>query len=125
MLASRANRLLGQFIDGVVAAAPIIAAVAAFTFSDSIGALIYLIGLVWLLYYGLFADQMHGGQSIGKQCVGMRVVDRATGEACTAGQSLTRNLLLGLLGPLDWLFIFGERRQRLGDMAAGTIVIEA
>jgi len=32
-------------------------------------------------------------------------------------------ILGGLLGPIDWIFIFGERRQRLGDKAAGTIVI--
>jgi hypothetical protein len=29
------------------------------------------------------------------------------------------------LGPIDWIFIFGERHQRLGDEAAGTIVILA
>ena len=31
--------------------------------------------------------------------------------------------LTRLLGPLDWIFIFGSRHQRLGDMAAGTVVI--
>jgi hypothetical protein len=30
-----------------------------------------------------------------------------------------------LLGPLDWIFIFGSTHQRLGDMIAGTVVIEA
>jgi uncharacterized RDD family membrane protein YckC len=34
-----------------------------------------------------------------------------------------RNILLSILGPIDWIFIFGERRQRLGDKAAGTIVV--
>jgi uncharacterized RDD family membrane protein YckC len=28
-----------------------------------------------------------------------------------------------VLGPIDWIFIFGERHQRLGDMLAGTVVI--
>jgi uncharacterized RDD family membrane protein YckC len=28
-----------------------------------------------------------------------------------------------ILGPIDWIFIFGDRRQRLGDKAAGTIVV--
>ena len=41
----------------------------------------------------------------------------------SAGQSFVRNVIQALLGPIDWIFIFGERRQRLGDKAAGTIVI--
>lgn len=55
----------------------------------------------------------------------MRVVSEKTGASCTFGQSLLRNILLMVLGPLDWIFIFGERRQRLGDKLAGTIVIIA
>ena len=53
----------------------------------------------------------------------MHVVDDKTGEPCPFGQSFIRNVLLAVLGPIDWIFIFGERRQRLGDMAAGTIVV--
>lgn len=49
--------------------------------------------------------------------------DATTGAPCTYGQSFIRNLLLAVLGPIDWIFIFGERHQRLGDKAAGTIVI--
>jgi uncharacterized RDD family membrane protein YckC len=53
----------------------------------------------------------------------MRVVDARSGMSCTFGQSFVRNVLLAMLGPLDWIFIFGEEHQRLGDKAAGTIVI--
>ena len=28
-----------------------------------------------------------------------------------------------LLGPIDWIFIFGDKHQRLGDKLAGTIVV--
>jgi uncharacterized RDD family membrane protein YckC len=55
----------------------------------------------------------------------VRVVDARTGEPCTYRQSFIRNILLTFLGPIDWLFIFGERHQRLGDKAAGTIVVTA
>lgn len=122
-LVSRTNRLLGQGIDALVAAAPLVVGIAAFSVSNMLGALIYLVGIFWSLYYLLLADCMHEGQSFAKQWLGMRVVDRTTGAPCTCGQSLVRNVLLMLLGPLDWLFIFGERNQRLGDKAAGTIVI--
>ena len=124
MLASRTNRLLGQCIDGLVGAAPIAAALGVFSFSDRLGALVMLIGIGWSLYYYLLADGLHDGQSVAKQWLGMRVVDARSGAPCTFGQSLVRNLLLACLGPLDWVFIFGERNQRLGDKAAGTIVIE-
>jgi uncharacterized RDD family membrane protein YckC len=68
---------------------------------------------------------MRGGQSFGKRAVGTAVVHAVSGAPCTAGQSFVRNLLLYLLGPIDWIFIFGERHQRLGDKLANTIVVEA
>jgi hypothetical protein len=71
-----------------------------------------------------FADALDDGQSIGKRWLGIRVVDDITNAPCTFGQSFIRNLLLAVLGPIDWIFIFGERRQRLGDKAAGTIVVD-
>ena len=75
------------------------------------------------MLYTLLSDGLEGGQSFGKRLVGIRVVSIETGAPCTFGQSFLRNLLLTILGPIDWIFIFGERRQRLGDKAAGTIVI--
>ena len=54
----------------------------------------------------------------------MRVVSATTGAPCTFGQSFVRNIFT-ILGPLDWIWIFGERHQRLGDKVAGTIVVIA
>jgi uncharacterized RDD family membrane protein YckC len=56
--------------------------------------------------------------------LGMRVIDEKTRQPCTFWQSFVRNLILHLLGPIDWIFIIGERRRRLGDMLAGTIVVK-
>jgi uncharacterized RDD family membrane protein YckC len=36
-----------------------------------------------------------------------------------------RNALLAVLSFVDWIFIYGSRQQRLGDMAANTLVVEA
>jgi uncharacterized RDD family membrane protein YckC len=55
----------------------------------------------------------------------IRVVDAESRRPCSFGQSFIRNVCLSALGPIDWLFIFGERRQRLGDRAAGTNVVVA
>jgi uncharacterized RDD family membrane protein YckC len=122
-LAPRSLRLLGQIIDGVVGAVPFVCGALISSFSDALGTLIVIGGVAWSLFYYLLADGLHGGQSFAKQWLGMRVVSEESGAPCTFGQSFIRNLLLSLLGPIDWIFIFGERHQRLGDKAAGTIVI--
>ena len=120
--ASRWNRLLGQFIDGLVGAAPIAVGAMIAAIIPILGTVILLGGCAWSLFYYLFADGFSGGQSYAKRWLGMRVVDATTGAPCTFWQSFIRNFLLMFLGPIDWIFIFGERHQRLGDKAANTIV---
>ena len=122
-LASRSSRLLGQLVDGMVGLAPIILAVIISTFSDALGWLLLMAGFAWSLFYYLFADGLPGGQSFAKRWLGMKVLDADTRRPCSFGQSFVRNLLLAILGPIDWIFIFGPRHQRLGDKAAGTVVV--
>ena len=124
-LASRMQRLIGQLVDGLVGAAPIVAGAIISAGSERLGAVLMIGGIIWSLFYYLLADGLPGGQSFGKRWLGMRVISEESGAPCTFGQSLVRNFLLALLGPIDWVFIFGERHQRLGDKAAGTIVILA
>ena len=81
--------------------------------------------VVFAFLYILLSDGFAGGQSYGKRIVNTEVVDATSGEPCTFGKSFLRNLLLMLLGLIDWVFIFGEKRQRLGDKAANTIVIKS
>src|SRR5262245_48633651 len=121
--ASRSDRLLGQIIDGVIGALPMIAAFVIASFNGALGVASLLGAALWSGCYYLFADGLRDGQSFGKRYVGMRVVDARSGVSCTFGQSFVRNVLLAILGPLDWIFIFGEQHQRLGDKAAGTVVI--
>jgi uncharacterized RDD family membrane protein YckC len=123
ILAPRSQRLLGQAIDGFIGAVPLVVGVIISSFSDTLGTVVMLGAVGWSIFYYFFADGLHGGQSIGKQWLGMRVVGAESNAPCTFGQSFIRNLLLAVLGPIDWVFIFGERHQRLGDKAAGTIVV--
>jgi uncharacterized RDD family membrane protein YckC len=125
MLAPRNTRLVGQAVDVVVAAVPMIALVTidpAGIGGEVPGVAMLAVALSGTYYF--LCDALLGGQSLGKRWLDMAVVDAETGEPCTLWQSFVRNLLLALLGPIDWLFIFGERRQRLGDKAAGTIVVD-
>ena len=129
--ASRLTRLLGQFIDGLIGAGPLIVvsivAGVVGAFSDWGGNALAMIGFFaamgWALFYYFFSDGFTGGQSWAKQMLGIHVIDATTRQPCSYGQSFLRNLLLAVLGPIDWIFIFGGRHQRLGDMLAGTVVI--
>jgi uncharacterized RDD family membrane protein YckC len=121
--ASRLNRLLGQILDGLVAAAPCIVAAIFASMNRFVGIVFMLAAAGWSFFYYFFSDGFSGGQSYGKRALGMHVIDAKTGAPCSFGQSFLRNILLAILGPIDWIFIFGERHQRLGDMAAGTVVI--
>ena len=121
--ASRTNRLLGQIIDGVIGAGPLIVAAIFSSFSDTLGAIFFIAAIAWSVFYYFFADGFTGGQSFAKRMLDMHVIDAKSRTPCGYGQSFVRNLLLAILGPIDWIFIFGERHQRLGDMLAGTVVI--
>ena len=123
-LASLSDRLLGQILDSFVAVAAFVVAGILYAISPTIGALALIAAVGYAIFYILFADGFAGGQSYGKRMVHTAVVDATTGKPCTFGQSFIRNLLLILLGIIDWVFIFGKKRQRLGDKAANTLVIK-
>ncbi len=118
-LASRGARLGAQLIDTFVILIILFVAVMFSLAATSLGVLCMLVALAYLL----LADGLPGGQSVGKRVLQIAVIDRRTRQPCTYGQSFMRNFLLALLGIIDWIFIFGDTRQRLGDMAANTIVV--
>ena len=121
-LASLGDRLVGQIIDDCVAF--ILAFVCGVGFMNTdLAEQARTAGLFVALAYLLLSDSFGRGQSYGKRPLGIAVVDSTTGQPCKAWQSLLRNVLLLALGPVDWVFIFGSTRRRLGDFAAGTKVI--
>ena len=122
VFAPRGSRLLAQVLDAVVASTPMVLVVVLDTFGVGFSGL-GMIAVLFSIAYYLFADGLAGGQSIAKRWLGMAVVDARSGTPCTFWQSFVRNLLLAILGPIDWIFIFGGRHQRLGDKAASTIVV--
>jgi uncharacterized RDD family membrane protein YckC len=87
------------------------------------------LGLIVLITFGYFiiAEAMFG-QTAGKRLVGIRVVAE-DGSPISWGKSLGRNLLR-IIDSLPLLYILGlivmsrsDRRQRIGDKAAKTIVV--
>ncbi len=90
----------------------------------------FFVGAVILpfLYFTFFEAYMNG-QTPGKMLCTIRTV-KANGEPITLVESLIRNILR-IIDWLPTLYLLGfiltlvsEKRQRIGDMAANTIVIK-
>ncbi|WP_439623964.1 RDD family protein [Gemmata sp.] len=92
-----------------------------------LAAVVALVYAVWLAY-GVVFELRGNGQTPGKRAAGIRVV-RANGAPVDFQAVCVRNLLAAadflpvgyLLGAV--LVLLTEKRQRLGDVAAGTIVV--
>ena len=122
-LASLWERWYGQFLDAVIYCSIIVVVVvlAVYAGLTEVGV---VIGIILSLLYYLFQDGLRNGQSYGKRIAKTKVIDPRNGSPCTFGQSFIRNLLFWILGLIDCIFIFGEKRQRLGDKAAKTFVVK-
>ena len=78
----------------------------------------FLIGY-WLL--GLFFTDGFNGQSLGKRVAGIQVYRLKDGRPCGFTAAFMRRVI-SILQPLDFFYIFGKKRQRLGDKFAKTVV---
>lgn len=83
--------------------------------------------LVWLLYFTYFEGT--SGQTLGKKIMGIKVV-KENGDQPSFMDALIRTILRIIDGIAFYLVGFivilvSEKKQRLGDMAAGTIVVDA
>ena len=84
----------------------------------------------FLLFYGYFAgfEAFWHGQTPGKRLIGLRVLS-VTGRPARIDEALLRNLLR-VIDQLPGVYAIGivtmlvsTRNQRLGDLAAGTVVV--
>ena len=95
--------------------------------------IVVTLGVGYLLWTIVLWNQ---GTNPGKKICGLRVVKVDTGRVCTFGDMLVRSFVigglvislisgfsLGIEGLVDALMVFGERRQRLTDKMAGTLVV--
>lgn len=93
------------------------------------GPLVAILIVVWILYFTYFEGTE--GETLGKKVLHLKVVDVATGQPPSLGRAFVRTLLR----IVDWLpalYFLGfvvaaltDRRQRLGDLLAGTVVVKA
>jgi uncharacterized RDD family membrane protein YckC len=122
------RRMLAALIDlavvGVGAALVLVAAGVLGGDGTQLGAPLAAVALCWALYY-YFACESGGGQTLGKRAMKLRVV-RVDGGSAGMGEIAVRTglrvvdtALVGLVAMLAT----GERRGRLGDLAAGTMIV--
>lgn len=121
VFASLSDRLLAQVLDTALV---LLLLPLALFLSDSVGRGVGSVANAAPVLYLLLADGLPGGQSIGKRIVRIAVVDAKKDIPCNLFRSFLRNVTPFFLGVIDWVFIFGEKRQRLGDKLANTVVIK-
>lgn len=128
------SRLLAWLMDviviGVLTLVASIAAQAFVVLSEAFAQTVYTI-LFFVISWGyfVFLEWFWGGQSLGKRAVGLRVLSD-DGVRITIWQSAIRNLFR-VLDSLPVLYLIGgsvallsQGGRRLGDLAAGTIVVQ-
>jgi len=130
MPAKTLTRFFGLVIDWAVLVAYVFSVISVFDYLDirlSTTLLLLFVALPFMLYQPV-CEWLTGGQTLGKFLLKMRVA-RSDGGRASLGDVLLRWLLL----PIDLMFcgavaafsmLVTPRRQRLGDLAAGTMVIK-
>lgn len=137
-LASIGSRFLAVALDSLIQAALLFAlALVALAFVAALGAgsattwvLAVLLLAAFVVYAGYFAafEIVWQGQTPGKRVVGLRVM-AASGHPITVYQAILRNVLRivdqipGLYGVGIISVFVTANNQRLGDIAAGTVVV--
>ncbi len=122
-LASRWTRVGAFLIDGVLLAA--VLPIFLFFLNILVGSapvFVLLSAALWMLGM-FFMDGFKNGQGLGKKLLSLQVVRLKDGEPCTFKDSFIRRLS-GIFQPLDVLWAFGKKRQRMGDKFAETAVVK-
>jgi uncharacterized RDD family membrane protein YckC len=132
-LAGPFRRALAYLIDLAITLVILIAGLIAsliLSLGTPSGIGLFLVGLFVMQWgFGAFCEAVFNGRTIGKMVVGIRVVsDR--GVPIAGGQAVLRNLLWAFDGlwPFCYLpavacMLMTRKFQRLGDLAAGTMVV--
>lgn len=113
---------------GAISAVSTIASYAGVAIGELGTALVLLFAFLVQWFYGIVCEWRFAGRTIGKAALGLRVID-ARGIQITFLQAAVRNLvrivdlLPGLYGVGAVCALLDRHGRRLGDLAAGTIVV--
>jgi uncharacterized RDD family membrane protein YckC len=130
-LAGLATRFMALMIDSIIgSAAAVIAILAAAAIGGDVAAAIVAASafLVFYVAYHVVFEVAAGGRTVGKRAAGLRVVKDGGGPVGLRA-SLIRNLMRLIEGiitmyvPAIIAVLSTRNNQRLGDLAAGTLVV--
>jgi uncharacterized RDD family membrane protein YckC len=130
VLAGLGSRFLARLLDSVIQVALVAALAIAVNASGSPGwlqAISVVLTFLIIFAYDIVLESLNNGRTVGKAAAGIRVVGR-NGEPVRFLASAVRNIarvldflpLLYLIGTIS--IVVTQRGQRVGDLAAGTIV---
>jgi len=125
-LALRENRVMAYLIDSYyIICTFIVLSVIVGIVGIDYGIAAGISTLAYCLYF-LIKDALPNGQSFGKKTMKIKVVSSKTAKNCTIPQSIIRNIvnLIPFINIADAIFAGRYQRQRMGDILAGTIVID-
>lgn len=133
-LGSVGDRILGSIIDGIIKTAYAIFVMATFVFGNSrVFSGLYIVFLVLLalpfVFYNLASELLLNGQSVGKKIMGIKVIS-LSGEPPSFSQYLNRWVFrlvdFTLSGNMIGVIMIAatEKKQRLGDLVAGTVLVK-
>lgn len=129
-LAGIGDRLIASIIDQAMRWAYVLLIFmlfSSFLFSGDVSVIVIIILALPFFLYSLILENMFDGQTIGKRIMGLKVI-QADGAQCTFTPYFLRWLLFHVdvyFSSVGLLFIIlSKKSQRLGDMAAGTVVIK-
>ncbi len=126
------RRAVQYIIDAIIYA--VVAAVISWAVDRGTGGVhaflvfvIVVLDVAWYLLYWALRPYVRGGQTLGMQIMGIRVVSADGGRASFV-QLAVRSVLLVLFSPLSvlvgWIvMMFSRYRQRTGDHMARTVVV--
>jgi len=85
--------------------------------------------ILWIFSYSFFTfilinKDFFNGQSIAKRKYGFQIIDNKSNQIASATQCMIRNITF-IIWPLEVLFTLFLPKRRLGDLIAGTRLIEA
>ncbi|MDP1794538.1 MAG: RDD family protein [Acidimicrobiales bacterium] len=129
-LAGLGSRFAAAIVDGLLHVTVVLAigTLIALSQNNAVAAVGTIAIFVWLFGYDVAFELRASGRTIGKRVTGLRVV-KVDGRPVDFRASVVRNLLrLVDLMPLMYLvgvvtIFVSKRNQRLGDLAAGTVVM--
>ncbi len=91
--------------------------------NEGIGYIITTSSIALWTFGILLMDGVKKGGGFGKRLMSLQIIRLKDGQPANLKDAFVRRFA-GLFQPIDWLFLAGKERQRMGDKLAKTIVVQ-